>query len=501
MGNGPLNNSIGYGGATVFNPNQAIQQFGNILAQQKADKAAKDKALVDQMASLKSDGIRAADKDDYLNKYNDWKQSLISANNMPRNSRDRLDAIATAQSKYNDLGEFIGNSKDQKAHENSLGNMLLSNGHMFSDDAHQQVTKSMASPMSSSDFINSDKYGTLERYVDPVKQDDAFDKAGKTMLKASEWGNPIQSQGVDKQGNKTGVVVHSERQVEPEDILANAAHMYTLSPDTKHYIDKKYNSITGDTPQTTMMARLRQNAIDRGDLSVGDNGQLVSGLTEKTKPEFKADRAPDRFYQHFTFAQQNGTASQMTPAQTLLTTMQQQTPGTGEKLASLAPKGQYAAKDHVGLGINPTTGTHDFSFPAHVDQKAIEFNKDMKSKWAKEYPDLPYDPTVTGYGKLKEETVAPAKNYQLNPNSPDYVAQAAQMAKEQNINLSQLNQIEGVKGGHGQIPQVRINTQPTQQPSVKKMIKQSDISSKAAAAGYTVKEYTQLLRQKGVIIQ
>jgi hypothetical protein len=138
--------------------------------------------------------------------------------------------------------------------------------------------------------------------------------------------------------------------------------------------------------------------------------------------------------------------------------MQQGAAGSGEKLLSLAPQGQYG-KLQPHISVDPNTGEHIFSYPAQVDSKNIAANNEYKANQAAAGNDV--DPT-----KLKAEIKAPAKTYRINPASPEYVAQAAQMAKEQNINLNQLNQIEGVKGGHGQIQQAQGVTQvakPTQQ--------------------------------------
>jgi len=288
----------GIGEASTFDPNYAIQQFGNVLAQKKAEQAKKDQDLINQASKLNPEAIRDADRQDYINKYNDWKQSQMNANQLPANSRQRLDQLANAQQKYNALNNFIYESKKEAANEHGVSNMLLQNPHMFSDEAHGQIIKSMQSPMSHSDFIPGNDYNRLERYVDHTKVDDGFDKANKELLKQQEWSNPIQSQGKDRQGNKTGVVVHNERQVEPEDLLATHAHMYTISPYIRASIDKRYADINGSTPQETMMLRLRQNAIDRGDLTVGANGQLQTAVNEKTKPEFKPNYAPDKFYEH-----------------------------------------------------------------------------------------------------------------------------------------------------------------------------------------------------------
>lgn len=287
-----------YGEAATWDPNYAIGQFNQVLQQQKAEKAAKDQALIDQASQLKPDAIRDADKPDYQQKYNDWKQTAQQANALPNNSRQRLDALASAQSKYNDLGSFIAQSKKEGANEHGLSQQWIGNQHLFSDPAHAQFMKSMQSPMSSPDFVPGNDYQNFQRYIDHSKVDDGFDKAHQTLLKQQEWSNPIQSQGVDKQGNKTGVVIHNEREASPEDLLANDMHMYKVDDATKASIDSRYGSIVGDSPDHTIAARLRQNLIDRGDVTVGKDGSLQSTVNEKTKPEFKANYKPDLFYEH-----------------------------------------------------------------------------------------------------------------------------------------------------------------------------------------------------------
>jgi len=313
MAGNHLNIAPGVGESAYWDTTPAIQAFTNVLAQRKAEQAKKDQDLINQASKLNPEAIRDADRQDYINKYNDWKQTQMAANQLPTNSRQRLDQLATAQQKYNDLNNFIYESKKEAANEHGVSNMLLQNPHMFSDEAHGQLIKSMQSPMSHSDFIPGNNYNRLERYIDHTKVDEGFDAANKEALKQQEWSNPIQSQGRDRQGNKTGVVVHNERQVEPEDLLATHAHMYTLSPDIRASIDKRYANIEGQNPQETMMLRLRQNAIDRGDLTVGPNGQLQTAVNEKTKPEFKPNYRPDLYYEHKLWDWQNNPNGQNGP--------------------------------------------------------------------------------------------------------------------------------------------------------------------------------------------
>lgn len=422
MGNGRLLQGVGYGDATVFNPNDAIQQFGNILAQQKAEKQARDQALVNQMTSLKSDAIRDADKEDYLAKYNDWKQAAINANNIPKNSKERLDAIANAQAKYNSLGEFIGGSKEQKLHENSLGNMWLSNGHLFDDASHQKFIKSMQSPMSSSDFIPHTKYGDFERYIDPQKMNNLLDTGKKKSLD-----DVIPERMEEKNyvsGDKRGVLVRNVKSVPYEKVAENYLHLAAINPDFKKYLHDTYKDIQGSNELETTAARIHQLAVDRGET----NGWQHADVAQfKPNDDSFAKHVRNRIYD----INHPITPTDITPTQKLITDMQKGVPGSGEKMLSLIPQGQYG-KAKPAIAIDATNGDHLFNFPAVVD--------------------------IDGLIK------APAKTYKINPASPDYLARVAEMAREQKINLPLLDKSESVKGGRGQIDAAKTPTTQTTKP-------------------------------------
>ena len=434
MGVGHLNIAQGTGDATVWNTQPAIQSYVNLLAQQKAQRQAENDVITNQLASVKTNGLRDADVPDYQTKYNDWKNTVIGANNLPKNSPERLSKLAEAQNKYDNINAFIAKSKQAGADHKQIGNMLLQDSfrHQFKDDAVDKYVKSDNLPMSDSNFINDPN--TLERQPDNAKVDDKFDKIGSGILKQSEWSNPIQSAGKDKQGNKTGTVVYNERKVDPVDLFHAYATQYDFDKDVKKSLQDRYPQIQGANDQETKALRLKQLMVDRDE---------VEGLSEKTKPTFKPDKT-DNYYAHYDYAHPNGAGGgeQLTPAQTLITNMKDQVPGSGEKLMALAPTGQYG-KAQPFVGIDRTTGNHIFRFPAQVelDKKATEESEDKQPVY---------------------KTKAPNKNYEINPNSPDYVSEVAKMAAEQNINLSKLNQIEAKKGTRGQIPQVQNNSSKTE---------------------------------------
>lgn len=510
MGN-HLNIGIGQGDATVFNSAPAIQGFTNILAQQKAQRDAERQQMIEQMGKIDPSKIRQGDQQDYYNKFNDWKQASIAAQQLPQNSYDKMVAQGQVQQLYNGLNTFIGQSKQEGENERQVNQDWLKNPHLFSDSAHQQMIQSQNSPMSSDKFIKGSDYGNLQRGYDPQKVNESLDMLHQKQLESTPYSNPIQSEGYDKLGNKTGVVTHNERSLQPTDVLHNLLNAYTIGDNDKAMVDNKYANIqsTDGDPQKTLMMRIQQQALDRGDLTQDANGQLQVGQRWKqsTTPAFKADYKPqDPVRPSFRDIQyhnkygkwptgdgtDNVTTGQLTPAQTLITNVQNQVPGSGEKLLSLAPKTNNYDKGQSGTlqptsHIDPNTGEHVFYFPRQVDPKITATNNAYKAAQSVSGSDI--DPS-----KIKDDTKFPETTYKLNPISPDYTAKMAQIAKEQNINLPQLNQIESVKGGHGVIPQAQTKqvATPHVQPTDNSMIK---VNLNGRVGNIPLKNYIQFKKE------
>jgi len=215
---------------------------------------------------------------------------------------------------------------------------------------------------------------------------------------------------------------------------------------------------------------------------------------------------PDRFREHHDYAVAHPIAgSEMKPRQILITDMQNGVPGTGEKLLSLTPNGQYGKFKNIGkigsdkpiIGIDKNNGDHIFTFPPQVDQKVKEQNDALRAKYAKLYPGYKYDEKIPGFKLGKEEKMG-EKQYHINPSSPDYASRVAEMASEQNINLSKLDQIEAKKGTRGQIEQVKMpgtGTKPQKDSYTIKgrSYKAESVMKAAKASGMTVEEYIKAL--------
>lgn len=303
MPNGRLNIGIGEGAATVWNPQQAVQNFNNIIQTRQAKQAAEQAELAKELASVKMDGLRNdADRQSFLTKYQDLKNQAIIA----QQQRDPMKkAMAKAQIQQGLLGlqDYVGRSKQAGQRDNSILSSLSDpmKRHNYTDDS---VTQAIGNTKLALDDPNyKPDYTFLNRQVDHNKINDEFTKANKLALTQSQWSNPIES--TDKQGNKNGVVIYNQRQLTPEQLLANHAHMYDTDDDIKQSLEQRYPDVKGANANETKMLRIRQNALDRGDLVQDANGALQTAIVEKSRPTFKPDRAPDLYYEHRDYAQAN----------------------------------------------------------------------------------------------------------------------------------------------------------------------------------------------------
>lgn len=266
MPNGHLDIGAGIGDASIINNQPGIQAFTNLLAQQKAKRDAERQALVQQIGSLKTEGLRDADKNDYYNAYNDWKNTAIQANNAPRSSREKLDLQGSALQKYNQLNDFVQRSKQAGASYLQNANQLHNDTmrHQYKDDAIDKFLAVKDRPMNSPEFQTYSDLNNLARQVDSTKVDNAIEKARDQALEPVV-AQRFQTKGT--RGDRTGTWV-DQKKIIPYDgengvyhRLLNAA---TASPDFQKSLDDRYQDIQGQSPKETLALQVQQYAKDKG---------------------------------------------------------------------------------------------------------------------------------------------------------------------------------------------------------------------------------------------
>lgn len=266
MPNGRLDVGAGIGDAGIWNSQPAVQAFTNVLAQRKAKRDAERQSLVQQMGTLKTDGLRDADKNDYYNAYNDWKNTAIQANNAPSNTRQKLDLQGAALQKYNQLNDFVGKSKQAGVTYLQNANQLHNDAmrHQYKDDAIDKFLAVKDRPMNSPEFQTYSDLNNLARQVDHTKVDNAIEKSRDQALEPIV-AQRFQTKGV--RGDRSGTWIDQQKII-PYDgengvyhRLLNAA---TASPDFQKSLDDRYQNIQGQTPKETLALQVQQYAKDKG---------------------------------------------------------------------------------------------------------------------------------------------------------------------------------------------------------------------------------------------
>ncbi len=489
MGVGHLDIGENLGDAKVFNPMPAIQQYGQILQQRQAKHDAEVKQLADSLAKgYDPSGLRNdADRSAYIKQYNDVKDFAIDAEN-EKDATKKAMKLAQVKQKLNDLGAFSEGSKKYAQLEQGIAKEHALNQWAVDDNTAKRVLEGNSRVWNHPNNIKG--WQDVVRGVDPAKADAIFDKHVKDMIAPTKW-DVYKGATETKPGNegqweyqKRGIPLHGDNGA-----LESTLHLASANPDFKKSLYDRYP----DAKYPDMASKVTQYLTDKG---------KIDGFFETSKQTFKAAKETDQ--QKFANARKlhdanrqsdinnplptTAIANQQKPSQTLIAGdptkkiggLQQGDPAAIQKFISLAPNGQFG-KATPKFTIDPNTGEQIYSFPAHYDQKAVEFNNEQKAKYAKEYPGEQYEPGGdSGYPKLKPEILAPAKTYKINPASPDFTSRGAEMAKEQNINLPQLDQIEGVKGGHGQIKQA----QPSAKSNYQHVQTAKDSKGKTVTLGY-----------------
>lgn len=473
----PTNNAalykIGSGDATVYNPAPVIQDFNQLLAQKQAQRQQEIKQLTDQQAQLKPDGLRNdADRQDFFNQVNDWRQKSINAMNEKDPYKKSL-AQSQAQQAFMQAQSTVAQSKQQDAVDRQMNGLMAdpTKRHLYTPQAVQQYLDNLKLGVNDPRIIKN--YSSLQAAPDF----DYFDKTIKghndQLLNNAQQqyslGKPLQV------GNQTQTPWTLTQNIKPEDLAAHIATSAQADDRIANALQSKYPDIFkgADTPEQYHMAQnlaaLQEAKSRELQKSVGHG---LVGDKETDDDKFNLHARMRLFDQKHPI--KGDQASQLTPAQILIagnpaqgqTGMLQGNTDAMKRIISLTPKGQYGANKISDPIIDPQTGEHVFSFPAQVkaDEKAIKANADLRKHYAdKHQPGFWNKVTGTSptpfeqsdaFKKLQPETkiVKPAQEYRLNPADPQgYVSQASQMATDQNIKLPQLNQILGGKGGRGMI--------------------------------------------------
>lgn len=467
MGVGNLHIGQGIGGAQVFSPNPAIQQFGEILAQRKAKQDQDAKFLNEQLATNYDPGAlrNDADKQTYLKKYTDIKQQAIDAENEKDQTKRAL-KIAEVRQQFGNLGAYAEESKKQAALDRQLGMEFMKNPDHYEDDSISKYKSGLDKNWDHPDVINNPSQ--VERRADPTKLQAEYDKLKTDQIKPTQWDNGT-SKIYNFDGKKKQVIEQNRGVPIDGDNGAYEVflHKVTSDPNWKKGLKDMYPEINTGNPTQDLALRARKYMHDQGD---------VHGWYDKPKEISMEGQTPDRFYAHYNYELKNpkpGTAAsnEATPVMKNYVI-----PAIGgglpelKKMADIIPKNNFREGETVTPEI--VNGYHVLHVPEQVeiDPKIAKANADLKNKyesepdltghfWNKDRKPIPFDQS-DAYKKNYKDPYKPIKGGEkhdvvLDPNDKsDYATKAVEALKQLKTPMSDINTELGQKSGRGLRPEL-----------------------------------------------
>lgn len=284
-GVGRLDIGIGSGSAQVFNPSPAIQQYGQILAQNKAKHDLEVKQLGDELAKgYDPAGLRNdADRSAYAQKYNDIKKFAIDAEN-EKDATKKAMSLSQVRQQLMDLREFTTGSKKQGILERQLAMEHLKNPYLYDDDTAQKILSGKDKVWNDPNIVSDPSQ--VVRGVNPDKVDEDYEKHKAAIMKDAKWQDFKGKADViaGKRGQwlyqQRGVPLHGDNGA-----LESTLAFASSNKDFQKSLHDRYPQIQGNDPQSTLALRTLKYMHDRGD---------VNGFVQQSKPEFKEAQAPVR---------------------------------------------------------------------------------------------------------------------------------------------------------------------------------------------------------------
>lgn len=371
MGVGHLNIGENQGGAQIFAPSPAIQQYAQLVQQRQAKQAADNKYLADTLAQAKPDGLRNdADRANYYKKYSDLKQQGIDAENEPDKFKKAM-ALANVKQGVLDLNTYADESKKQAAKENSYANTYMQNPTAWSDDSIDKHRKSTQLAVDDPNVIKD--YTTLTRKPDLLKLNTRLEKA-KDELTSGVIGKDVIT-GRQKVGNKMVNQIQTKYTADPQDVMHKFLNIYDIDDDFKHTLQQKYggNIPEGATPVQAKAAVVGSYVNDLGEVSKYDKVKENPDYHQfPVRPSFD----DEQYYKKYgTWPVKNEAAAQNNSPiyrQKLVEDMLTGVPGSGEVLKS---KIKVDPSYNGNLTISPPFGKDKAMIGFNVPEK-ISHDKD-----------------------------------------------------------------------------------------------------------------------------
>lgn len=167
------------------NDNNALNTYAKLYQQQQAKVANEQKELAAKLSSIKTDGLREADRADYNKMYSSWRDKSILASK-ERDQFKKSQLLADADKEYMGLNQLVGDSKQGGAQLHDVFKSQLGKNPFdtYEEADWNKIKASDSLPISDPNFVKN-PYDIQARpdYSKTISLLDGFDKGLEVFKK------------------------------------------------------------------------------------------------------------------------------------------------------------------------------------------------------------------------------------------------------------------------------------------------------------------------------
>jgi len=461
------------GSNVIYDTSRPVNQYLQNAAKLQAQALAEQKVLQDDLNKVKIDGVREPDKQEYISRYNDWKNTFHKIQ-AERNPIKKSELKSAFDKQELELQDMINDSKNLAKGEQEFTKVLLTKDRdNYTDDTVPKFQASKTLSRNDPRYIRDTL--AYQRQPDLSKVDDQFRQIDTDLMSRQQEANPVTGAKV-KVGNRMGTNLEYKTVVDPAKQIYNYGLAYDNNKDIKYAIKQQYKQLFDTLPEEEAKAQAISDMVSKRPLSKVRNQlvldesdwrekMLFAAMLKKANAEDKKAQDDVALYRQKTIDDMLGGVA-----------------GSGERLKAIIS----AMPGYDKSKIDGMIGSVGNLIQIRVPKKTVTSNNGLK-------------PDDEDY---KETTkVIPAYNVTVDKTKPNAKLQLNQLLNDitgEKISESkvQTGQPSGkVKG------QIFTESGSTPKSTAPRSISRSELASKAEASGYTAKEYEKLLKAKGIKIK
>jgi NACalpha-BTF3-like transcription factor len=264
------------GQAQVYNQTQnAVNTYAKTLAQQQAKLAAEQKALQDDLAKVKVEGIRQGDMPEFLESYNKSKE-IFAKLNATRNPSEKIRLKREFDESMLNTAAIGADSRELAKGEDAAAKMFMNPNirDRYKPEAVEQFQLSKSLSRKDPRYVRD--LSTLEQQIDTSSTMAELDKIKKSLLDAAK---PSFVQRDGKLGDNAGTFVSSTKSVTPEEQIFATSLSFDVSPKLRAGLRQMYKQYE-DLPDDQFKAIVIPDWVSKNPAIDYSEEKFVPGMTE-----------------------------------------------------------------------------------------------------------------------------------------------------------------------------------------------------------------------------